>query len=350
MKKCIYCGEELKDDAKACCNCGRPVDPSLLTDGGETVEKKNGMPVENKNNSDTSGGLSSEQAAERSRLSQPESVGQSGQEENSAVDIPNVPWLAEAQAMDATREAEKRAAEKMAAAEKQKTIQETNTSAGEGPKGYWQFGQWHSIDELNNPNYSAADSNDSFRQNSQNTGFGQTQEGSHIPYGNNTGNDGSFGNHPGNETYRPNNGFYGYSPNQGNSWNSGYGNVPPYGGQGYYQVQKTNGFAIAALILALLSFLLDAVYMIPSLMAIGFGIAALVQIHRQPNLYRGKAMAVAAIVIAAVTFVFYLYIFIMVIQMMQDPEFIKLLEEPNFYENVQEYVEQFTMLIRRMHV
>lgn len=85
--------------------------------------------------------------------------------------------------------------------------------------------------------------------------------------------------------------------------------------------------AIAALVLGVLSLFLNSLYFIPSLLAIGFGIAALLQIRKNPQYYSGSGLAIAGIVLGVVFLIVYIALFLWTAHMMQDPEFMKLVQQ-----------------------
>jgi len=84
------------------------------------------------------------------------------------------------------------------------------------------------------------------------------------------------------------------------------GMMPPYYYPGY-QVRRTNGMSVAALVCGICGF----IYAIPGLLGIIFGIIAIRQINRENT--DGKGMAIAGIVVGAVWFVAYAVLISLVI-------------------------------------
>jgi hypothetical protein len=62
---------------------------------------------------------------------------------------------------------------------------------------------------------------------------------------------------------------------------------------------RTNGFAVAALVLGIVS-VVACFLVVPSLLAVIFGAVALNQIKQQPTAYSGRGMAIAGLVLGLV--------------------------------------------------
>lgn len=254
MKKCGYCGADVADEEKVCPGCGRTMDSDLV-----------GNPFE-------------------------ESVKDGGIDE----------------VFDA--------AKKDAQVNDMASGSASNENRGEG---YWQYGQWHSIDELNNQ----ASYQDPATQNPQNGWNPNAQN----PWGQNPG--GQQGWNPqapyGNQGYGPN---APYNMNQGNM--NGY-NPNFYGQAPYMQPQKAQmcGEAIASLVFSIVSVFLNSFLMIPSILAVVFGIVALVKIRKSQGRLGGKGLAIAGIIVGVIFFLLFLFAYILLFRMMNDPALWKAFEE-----------------------
>lgn len=223
MKKCVYCGAELNDDAKACSNCGRILpreewpEEKKTDDSGKNQDSRNGQDSAwNSRNNDCNNGW--------------------GGRDNDS----------------------------------------TETWSGRG-------GQ--------NSGNSAWEN-----QNSWNTKNGQN------PYGQNPYGQNSYGQYPGGNT-------------------QGYGNQPPL-------QQKTNTFAIVALVQGILSVFLNSVlFFIPSVMAIVFGCISLSQLKQNPD-QKGKGMAVAGLVLGIVFLILTIVLTILAVWLIStDSEFSRMFQE-----------------------
>jgi len=84
------------------------------------------------------------------------------------------------------------------------------------------------------------------------------------------------------------------------------GMMPPYYYPGY-QVRRTNGMSVAALVCGICGF----IYLVPGLLGIIFGIVAIRQINRDKT--DGKGMAIAGIVVGVVWFVLYAVLIALII-------------------------------------
>jgi hypothetical protein len=74
----------------------------------------------------------------------------------------------------------------------------------------------------------------------------------------------------------------------------------PYGGAPLYAPTRTNGFAVTSLVLGICGIVLFCLYAIPCILAIIFGAISLNQFKTQPNVYSGRGMAVAGLVLGIV--------------------------------------------------
>ena len=90
---------------------------------------------------------------------------------------------------------------------------------------------------------------------------------------------------------------------------------------------RNNSFAVAAMVLAVISIFLNSLYCIPSVLGIFFAIVALNQIRKNPGAYRGRGMAIAALIMCIVLFIVYLVAFVEVFRLMRDPAFMKQIED-----------------------
>lgn len=223
MKKCVYCGAELNDDAKACSNCGRILpreewpEEKKTDDSGKNQDSRNGQDSAwNSRNNDCNNGW--------------------GGRDNDS----------------------------------------TETWSGRG-------GQNSGNSTWEN-------------QNSWNTQNGQN------PYGQNPYGQNSYGQYPGGNT-------------------QGYGNQPPL-------QQKTNTFAIVALVQGILSVFLNSVlFFIPSVMAIVFGCISLSQLKQNPD-QKGKGMAVAGLVLGIVFLILTIVLTILAVWLIStDSEFSRMFQE-----------------------
>ncbi len=321
MKKCIYCGAELPDDAKACSNCGRPVPGMDAQDQGKN--------------------------------------GENGTQTSSASDVSG--------------------------------NNGGNTDASGQAQGYWQFGQWHPLEDLDrqqsNPsaggNFQSGNYAQGNNANGQNTG---TENGSYGSNGQDNGWNGASGNNGQNNGWNGssgNNGWDNRNPGYGNSngygqngsgygvgWNQGqdaaggngssssfgnydgnyggnpnsgsnggnYGGYPnggyPGGDYGYGNYPNRSdaqscGLAVAAFIFGLLSIPFGEFFFIPCVLAIVMGIAALMQIRKNPMAYasRFKVFAIIGLVLGIILLVFWIIAYIAAARLMSDPAFMKELEQ-----------------------
>ena len=78
--------------------------------------------------------------------------------------------------------------------------------------------------------------------------------------------------------------------------------------QGYVQ-RRTNGLAVASLVLGIVGLLLFGIFMIPNILAVIFGFVAISQINRAPaGTMGGKGMAIAGIVTGFVGIAFFILV------------------------------------------
>jgi Domain of unknown function (DUF4190) len=77
------------------------------------------------------------------------------------------------------------------------------------------------------------------------------------------------------------------------------------GGYSSYPIPhtRTNGFAVASMILGIVGAVGMCVFVVPSLLAIIFGAVALSQIKNHPETYSGRGMAIAGLVLGIVALV-----------------------------------------------
>jgi len=192
-----------------------------------------------------------------------------------------------------------------------------NTDSSEQATGYWFQGKWHPLTDLDsgtqekNPGDSGSSDNHGNGWSSWNTQNGPVfRDGSYD-----RGNDQGYN--------RGNNGGLYYN------WNNPSGSS--FGGQGY--PPRTNNFAVAAITMAVISVFLNSLYCIPSVLGIVFAVMALQQMKKNPGQYKGREMAIAALVISIVLLVIYVIIFIKVAMLMQDPAFMQQIE--NYLKQLQ---------------
>jgi hypothetical protein len=82
---------------------------------------------------------------------------------------------------------------------------------------------------------------------------------------------------------------------------------PPH--QGYVAQRKTNGLAVASLVLGIVGLILFGFFMIPNILAVIFGFVALSQINRAPaGAMGGKGMAIAGLVMGLIGILFFILV------------------------------------------
>ena len=437
MKKCIHCGAELPDDAKACNNCGWPVgkpdtipgsSPEIPRGSSETPSEEcsAGTDAEVNKSGDTKAPAALETTADQEKT-----AGASGTADFSGVeDVAHKDQNVASAANDsetAKTEAGVREDQNMtSAATDSETVKteagiqgernapaapedhgvvwdkadsedkidipwdpeeadrkkaEARNGGGDGgfgnaessgnhtdvfrnrsgeehseqPGGYWFQGKWHPISDLNSgessnrertgsgngrywengawhdgPSAGNWKNNRDSSENSENAG-GWNGSGSN---GGNSGNGWNNGSSNGGWNTGSSNG--GWNNGQNTSWNSSnsnggwsgnQGNAPYGSGYGPGYPMRNNSFAVAAMVLAVISIFLNSLYCIPSVLGIFFAIVALNQIRKNPGAYRGRGMAIAALIMCIVLFIVYLIAFVEVFRLMRDPAFMKQIED-----------------------
>lgn len=415
MKKCIHCGAELPDDAKACNNCGWPVgkpdtipgsSPEIPRGSSETPseecsagtdaevnksgdtkapaalettadqEKTAGASgtadfsgvedVAHKDQNMTSAATDSETVkteagiqGERNAPAAPEDHGVVWDKDDSEDKI-DIPWDPE--------EADRKKAEARngggdggfgnAESSGDHTDVFRNRNGEEHsdqPGGYWFQGKWHPLSDLNSGESSnrertgsgngrywengawhdgpLAGNSQNNRGSSENSGNAGGWNGS----GSNGGNSGNgWNNGSSNGGWNTGSSNGGWNNGQNTSWNSSnsnggwsgnQGNAPYGSGYGPGYPMRNNSFAVAAMVLAVISIFLNSLYCIPSVLGIFFAIVALNQIRKNPGAYRGRGMAIAALIMCIVLFIVYLIAFVEVFRLMRDPAFMKQIED-----------------------
>ena len=223
------------------------------------------------------------------------------------------------------------------------------------PGGYWFQGKWHPLSDLNsgesnnrertgsdNGRYwengawhdgPRAGNSQNNRGSSENSGNAGAWNGSGSNSGNsgngwNSGNAGSGWNNGSSNSGWNNGQNTGWnSSNSNGGWSGNQGNAPYGSGYGPGYPIKNNSFAVAAMVLAVISIFLNSLYCIPSVLGIFFAIVALNQIRKNPGAYRGRGMAIAALIMCIVLFIVYLVAFVEVFRLMRDPAFMKQIED-----------------------
>jgi len=105
----------------------------------------------------------------------------------------------------------------------------------------------------------------------------------------------------------PSYGQPGYQPPPGYQAPPGYQPPPGYQQYGMQPMvgQRTNGLAVASLVLGILSLPLCWLLGIPALLAIIFGAVGLKQINQQPAASGGRGLAIAGLVLGIVSLVIF---------------------------------------------
>ncbi|MDY5113786.1 MAG: DUF4190 domain-containing protein [Bilifractor sp.] len=437
MKKCIHCGAELSDDAKACNNCGWPVgkpdtisgsSPEIPRGSSETPseERSAGTDAEVNKSGDTKAPAALETPEEQEKTAGafgtaefPEAEDVDHKEQNAASAVTdsetakteagvredqNVTSAAtdsETAKTEAGIQGERNATaapedhgvvwDKADSEDKidipwdpeeaDRKKAEARNGGGDGgfgnaessgnhtdvfrdrngeehsdqPGGYWFQGKWHPLSDLNSGESSnrermgsgngrywengawhegpLAGNSQNNRGSSENSGNAGAWNGSGSNSGNsgngwksgstdsgwNNGSSNSGWNNGQNTGWNSSNSNGGWSGNQGNApYGSGYGPGYPI---------KNNSFAVAAMVLAVISIFLNSLYCIPSVLGIFFAIVALNQIRKNPGAYRGRGMAIAALIMCIVLFIVYLIAFVEIFRLMRDPAFMKQIED-----------------------
>lgn len=228
-----------------------------------------------------------------------------------------------------------------------------DSNMGSG-RGYWQYGRWHPVEDLNR---AQADGGNGQDQNQWNSGS-ENGSSSDQRYNGSSGNGqnqwngqpSGWGNQSGWNGQNPSGGPSGWenqNQNQwnnqgqwGNQWNNGYNGDP---GQNQWNGQnsgwgnqnngwngqpggaKTNTLSVISMVFGILSLLFGFFYLIPCIAGVVTGIIALVQIHRNPGQFdsRFKGFAIAGIVTGGIALVLWGFIFAITFQMLSDPEMLK---------------------------
>ncbi|HUB86571.1 MAG TPA: DUF4190 domain-containing protein [Verrucomicrobiae bacterium] len=100
--------------------------------------------------------------------------------------------------------------------------------------------------------------------------------------------------------------FIGLLPEFANCFSTGTSPVPPAPIAAHGQLRKTNGFAIAGLILGIVSWPFCCCYGLPwSILGIVFSAIALSQIGHQPETYQGRGLAIAGLIVSILCILFY---------------------------------------------
>lgn len=332
MKKCIYCGAELPDDAKACSNCGRPVPGMDAQDQGKTGENgtqtASASDVSGNNGRDTD---ASGQAQGYWQFGQWHPLEDLDRQQNNTSAGGNFQSGSYAQGNNATG---------------QNTGSENGSYGSNGQDNGWngssgnngQDNGWNGAFGNNGQNngWNGSSGNNGWDNRNSGYGNGYGQNGSGYDAGWNQGQDAaggnggsaSGGNYGGNYNGNPNSGSnggnYGGYPNGGYpDGGYGYGNYPNRGDA------QSCGLAVAAFIFGLLSIPFGEFFFIPCVLAIVMGIAALMQIRKNPMAYasRFKAFAIIGLVLGIILLVFWIIAYIAAARLMSDPAFMKELEQ-----------------------
>ncbi len=339
MKKCMYCGAELPDEAKACSNCGRPLPvteevPSEDDSAGNSVNDAESLrPVEDMGISGTEtpyAGASPEPAD----TDIPSGMNPGGPAGSSAGSFS---W--EQSASDhAGQAADPQNTQNPWGSMSQDGQAQTGWNfENQGTAGQTGGSQWNPQEQgTGGPYGQNRDAQDQWGQAGQNAGsqWNPQGQGAGGPYGQNRdaqdpwGRAGQNAGSQWNPQGQGAGGQFGQDRGGQNPWPGNGQN--PWNGQEYGTGQPTrrvHGLAAASLVLGITAIFLNSLYFIPSLLAIGLGIAALLQIRKNPQYYSGGGLAVAGIILGAVFLVAYIALFIWTAHMLQDPEFMKLVQQ-----------------------
>ena len=147
--------------------------------------------------------------------------------------------------------------------------------------------------------------------------------------------------HPQNPWTRPD-GQNGWNTNQQGNWGwqqngpmpQGYGQYPVNGNQTNIP-GRYNTFAIWSLVFGVLASFLNGLVFVPSIIAIIFAVVGLVQIRKNPGLFRGKWMAIAGLAFGVFFLIVYGYVFHVVFQAVQNPE---------TFEQLQQYLKEINAI------
>ena len=256
MKQCTYCGAELKDDARACNNCGRPVP------GMPEPEAESPVHVSSEETQNVPGETPAEEQPQQNPWEQQAQWGQQ------IPQGPYDPWNPQGQQS------------------------QQNPWGPQSPQG--QQNPWGPQSP----------------QGQQNLWGSQSPQGQQNPWG---------------QQQAP----WGWQQNDP----SGQGYGGPYPGYGTQQNTQSryNTFALWSLVFGFLASFLNGIVFIPSIIAIVFAIVGLVQISKNPAVFRGKWMAIVGLAFGIVFLVVYGYVFHIVFQAVQDPE---------TFEQLQQYLRE----------
>ena len=107
------------------------------------------------------------------------------------------------------------------------------------------------------------------------------------------------------------------------------GSGGPYSGYGSPQnIQgRYNTFALWSLIFGFLASFLNGFVFIPSIIAIVFSVIGILQIRKNPGMFRGQWMAIVGLILGIFFLIVYAYVFRMVFQAVQDPETFQQLQQ-----------------------
>lgn len=303
----MYCGAELPDEAKACSNCGRPlpVTEEVPSDGSSVGNSVNDAesfrPDEDMGISGTEtpyAGASPEPAGTEI----PSGMNPGGTAGSSAGSFS---WEQSASDHEGQAADPQNTQNPWGSMSQDGQAQTGWNFENQGTAGQTGSSQWNPQGQGSGSPYGQnRDAQDQWGQAGQNGGsqWNPQGQGAGSPFGQNRG---------------------GQNPWPGNGQN-------PWNGQGYGTGQPTrrvHGMAVASLVLGIMAIFLNSLYFVPSLLAIGLGIAALLQIRKNPQYYSGGGLAVAGIILGAVFLAAYIALFIWTAHMLQDPEFMKLVQQ-----------------------
>ena len=116
----------------------------------------------------------------------------------------------------------------------------------------------------------------------------------------------------------------GWNGGQQNGWNGPQ--AGPYGPSG--TMQRSNPFAMASCIFGVVATILNSLLFLPSILAIVFGLIGFMQIRKNPEIFRGKWMAIVGIVMGVICLIVYGIFFHRVYNaLLQDPELIQQVQQ-----------------------
>ena len=293
MKQCNWCGAELEDDARACNNCGRPVPdmPEKSAPKKTVSEKQDGL-----NTSD----LQKQQMQEDPRGQQDGYPAWDAPKQQDSWNRQNTqdPW------------------------DRQNARDPWNRQNQQDP-----WNPQNAQDPWNRQNtqdpWNRQDAQDPWNRqnqqdpwNRQNTQDPWNRQNTQDPWGQNT------------SPQQPYGGWQQVPPN-GQPDYSGYNRqpMPGYAPQQQMGLRKYNTYAVWALVCGILASFLNGLVFVPSILAIIFGIVALVQTSRNTQLYKGRWMAVVGLACGVLFLIVYGYVFHMIFQAVQNPETLEQLQQ-----------------------